>query len=392
MRTQSDSNRPIYLDYNATTPVDPRVFAAMEPYFRDAFANAASAHPAGQLVNYAVEVARGKVAELLGCSSTEVVFTSGATEANNLALKGVAEAGARSRNRILVGVTEHKAVLDTANWLSGNGVSVELIPCTPSGAIDLSALDELLAGDVALVSVMLANNETGVINPIAEVSEKAHAIGALVHTDATQAAGRLPINVNDLDVDLASISAHKMYGPKGVGALFVRRKVELAAQMHGGGHENGARSGTLNVPGIVGLGEAALLAGAEREESAVHMSALRDDLAALLLDMPKAHDIVAYISRGDKPERLGNTLNVWFEGADADAVVANCPAVAFSSGSACTSRVPSPSHVLMAMLGDPAIASECVRFSLGKATSRDEIVTAVSYVASAVERVRDLCT
>lgn len=392
MRTQSDSNRPIYLDYNATTPVDPRVFAAMEPYFRDVFGNAASVHPAGQVASCAVEIARGKVAEFFGCNSTEVVFTSGATEANNLALKGAAEAPTRSRNRILVGVTEHKAVLDAANWLSGNGLDVQLVPCAPSGVIDLCALDELLTDDVALVSVMLANNETGVINPVAEVAEKAHAIGALVHTDATQAAGRLPIDVNDLDVDLASISAHKMYGPKGVGALFVRRRVELVSQMHGGGHENGARSGTLNVPGIVGLGEAALLAGVEREESVAHLRTVRDELATLLLDMPKAHDIVTYMSRGNEPERLGNTLNVWFEGADADAVVANCPAVAFSSGSACTSRVPSPSHVLMAMLDDPEIASECVRFSLGKMTSSTEIVTAVGYVASAVERVRDLCS
>lgn len=173
MRTQSDSNRPIYLDYNATTPVDPRVFAAMEPYFRDVFGNAASVHPAGQVASCAVEIARGKVAEFFGCNSTEVVFTSGATEANNLALKGAAEAPTRSRNRILVGVTEHKAVLDAANWLSGNGLDVQLVPCAPSGVIDLCALDELLTDDVALVSVMLANNETGVINPVAEVAEKA---------------------------------------------------------------------------------------------------------------------------------------------------------------------------------------------------------------------------
>lgn len=385
------SDRIIYLDYNATTPVDPAVLEAMLPWFSDTFANAASSHALGRQASFAVDVARAQFAALIGCAPAELVFTSGATEANNTALKGVVEAADPGRSRVLVGVTEHKAVLDTAEWLSESGTKVELIPCRRDGVIDLDALDEQLGDDVALVSVMLANNETGVIGPVREAAELAHARGALFHSDATQAAGRLDIDVDSLNLDLASFSGHKMYGPKGVGALYIRRKTPVAALIHGGGHESGLRSGTTNVPGVVGIGAAANIAMDRIDSDARTATELTEILEReLVAGFPGAELVAQNPATGERGRRLPNTLTVRFPGVDGDALMTNAPGVAVSSGSACTARVPSPSHVLTAMFGDVDMAAECIRISVGRPTARDDAIAAAKELTAAARRVHEL--
>lgn len=375
----------VYLDYNATTPVAPEVLEAMLPWFSERFWNAASSHGPGMTAAEGVDRARQQVAASVGAAPSEVVFTSGASEANNLALKGVMRMAPSSRTRVLVGATEHKAVLDAADWLGTQGLDVETIPVGESGAVDLGTLLPLLDDSVAIVSVMLANNETGVISPIADLAAAAHDVGAVFHTDATQALGRIPVDVRGLGVDLASFSAHKLYGPKGVGALVVGRRTPVEAQVHGGGHERGLRSGTLNVPGIVGFGAAAELAvgdvSAEASRQRDLVERLRSGLGARL-------DGVELIAAG--AARLPNTVNLRFGGADAEAVMANAPGIAVSSGSACTSSIPTPSHVLRAMGMSDDAAYECIRFSAGRPTSLADIDHAVSSVAAAVERVRSL--
>ncbi len=378
-------SRLIYLDYNATTPVAPEVLEAMTPWFSGSFWNAASAHGPGMTAAAAVDVARQQVAQSIGARPAEVVFTSGASEANNLALKGVAAKAAPSRRRVLVGSTEHKAVLDTADWLATQGYDVSLIPVGDSGVVDVEMLSSMLDDSVMLVSVMLANNETGVISPVAGLAAAAHDAGALFHTDATQALGRIPVDVAALGVDLASFSAHKLYGPKGTGALFVGRGVEVEAQIHGGGHERGARSGTLNVPGIVGFGAAAHRAATRMSSEAPRQAELVHRLLVGLREQ------VAGVERiGAATERLPNTANIRIPGADAEAVMANAPQVAVSSGSACTSAIPTPSHVLKAMGLSDDEAYECLRFSVGELTSDDEIDGAVDAIAVAIARVRAL--
>lgn len=374
----------IYLDFNATTPLDEQVLEVMLPFLRDEFGNASSAqHPAGARAAVAVRHARDQIAGLLGCASGEVVFTSGATEANNLALKGVFEAHGGGRRRILVGATEHKAIIGTAQWLASKGAQVDVIPVDRYGVIDLSALNELIDSDVLIVSVMAANNETGTLNPIVRVAEIATECGAFVHTDATQWTGRLPVDVRAWRVDLLSLSAHKFYGPKGVGALYVRRRTPLAPLVHGGEQERGLRSGTLNVPGIVGLGAAAALAAERMRADAGRLSALRDRLHTELVQRLTGVELI-----GHPTARLPNTVNLRFVGAEADAVITNTPEVAVSSGSACTSAVPSPSHVLVAMGLDRDAAEESLRFSLGRPTTEQEIMTAVDEVVHGVETVR----
>ncbi len=375
----------IYLDYNATTPVDPAVLEAMLPYFSEQFANAASVHISGRRAAAAVGAAREQIADGLGVRASSVIITSGATEADNLALLWLRDA-AGPRRRLVVGATEHKAVLDTADHLAAHGVPVTMVRPDASGQVTGAAVEAVMDDDVVLVSVMVANNETGVINPWQDICDTAHSHGALFHTDATQALGRLALDLSASGVDLAAVSAHKVYGPKGVGALVGSRAGMRAIepQLHGGGHERGLRSGTLNVPGIVGFGAAVALAGARVEGGLLDgVAELRDRLEAKLVDL-RAGVI------GANAPRLGNTTNVRFDGADAEAVMANTPGVAMSSGSACTAAVPSPSHVLLAMGLDTDAANECLRFSLGVSTTAAEVDAAASAIAAAVERVREL--
>ena len=359
----------VYLDYNATTPVDQAVVDEMLPWFRDSFGNASSTHAHGRRAAAAVEESRSAVAVALGVPPRGVIFTSGATEANNLALRGVA-------GRIVVSSTEHKAVLDTAMSLECDVVGVDR-----QGAIDLGDLDRAATG-AALVSVMLANNETGVLQNLPAVVEIARRHGCLVHTDATQALGKMQLDLTELDVDLASVSAHKLYGPQGVGALYVRRGLHLHSSATGGGHENGVRSGTLNVPGIVGFGAAAQLV-----DPAVDAISYRRLLDCLLDRLSPAAPFDVY---SDHYAGLPNTLSIRFTGADAEAVLAQTARVSMSTGSACTAAVPAPSHVLLAM-GIPAHeAFETIRISVGRPTSQEEIETAASELVRGVERVRAL--
>lgn len=375
----------IYLDYNATTPVDPAVLDEMLPWFSERFWNAASVHPPGRLAADAVELARERFAACVGARPTEVVFTSGATEADNLGLKGAVEAAPRGRTRVVVAATEHKAVLDTAAWLSERGSPLTVLPVARNGLVEPHALAEALDESVAVVSVMLANNETGVIAPVQQLAEMTHECGAVFHTDATQALGRVPIDLESVGADLASFSGHKVYGPKGVGVLYIARGTPLLPTIHGGGHERGLRSGTMNVPSVVGLGVAAELAVKMLAAEVERESALATQLVATLRSRLAGIEWIAE----DSP-RLPNTINMRFIGADADAVIANTPDVAVSSGSACTSMVPSPSHVLLAMgLGADA-ADECLRISIGRPTSRGDVDIAAQRLADAVDRIRSL--
>jgi cysteine desulfurase len=384
------SKGTIYLDYNATTPVDPIVLETMLPWLQGSFGNPSSQHVHGRAASQAVEVARQEVADLLSCSRSEVVFTSGATEANNLALKGGVESAA-GRNRVLVAATEHKSVLDTAAWLNGQGIKVDVVPVGTDGVIDLGALASMVGRDVAVVSVMLANNETGVISPIAAVAAMARSAGALIHTDATQAVGKIPVDVRSLNVDLASISSHKLYGPQGVGALYVKRRTALAPLLHGGGHERGLRSGTLNVPGIVGFGAAARLASKQLDADARRVGGLVDLLRTELTRVfPAVRPVAVDPVTGIEPDVLPNTLNIRFPGVDAEAIIANTPSIAVSTGSACSSLVPAPSHVLLAMLGDAEAAAECIRFSLGRPTTAVEVMDAANGIGRAVQRLNKM--
>lgn len=377
----------IYLDYNATTPIDERVLASMMPSMTDQFWNAASSHAGGRAASDAVERAREQVAALIGARRSEITWTSGATEANNLGLKGAMDPGTRTRrSRLLTVATEHRAVLDVAEWLQECGTDVTLLPVRGDGSISLEQLaEELGHGDVALVSVMAANNETGVLADLQAVSELVHEHGALLHSDATQMIGKLPFDVTDMGVDLASLSGHKIYGPKGVGALYVARRVRLTPLLHGGGHERGLRSGTTNVAGVVGLGTAAEIALESLHDEARRQRSLVQHLETELL---RHIDDVAVVA--SELGRLPNTTMVRFHGADSEAVMANAPSVLVSSGSACTALTPAPSHVLLAMGLDSAAASQCLRFSVGRPTSIDEIDRAVRDLDEAVRRVRKL--
>jgi len=377
----------IYLDHRATTPVDARVLEAMLPFFSEKFGNAASRqHRFGWDASDAVERARKQIAALVGAGSKDIVFTSGATEANNLAIKGAAKARRGERDHVVTIATEHKAVLDPIASLAREGCRVTVLPVASNGLVDVTTVADAVTDRTALVSVMAANNEIGVLQPIKELAAAAHAKGAWFHTDAVQAAGKVAFDVDGLDVDFASITAHKLYGPKGVGALFVRRKgrsVSIAAEIDGGGHERGMRSGTLNVPGIVGFGRAAEIARQEMPAESTRIAALRD---RLLERLQKATDGMAV--NGTMDERLPGNLNVSFAGVDGEALLVSLDDVAVSSGAACTQA--EPSHVLLALglPGERALAS--LRFGVGRGTTAAEIDFASQKVSDVVARLRQL--
>jgi cysteine desulfurase len=364
------SERPIYLDYHATTPVDPRVLAAMLPYFTDVFGNAASAgHGFGHAALDAVQNARAKIAAALNAQPDEIVFTSGATESDNLATKGVAFSHAAGH--VITAATEHKAVLDPCRMLTEHGYRVTVLPVDGQGRIDPDDVERAFQPDTLLVSVMHANNEIGTVADIAGIAARCRARGVLCHTDATQTIGRLPFDVEALGVDLASFTAHKMYGPKGAGGLYVRRGVSLLPLFEGGGHERGLRSGTLNVPGIVGLGEALAIAASELAQDAAHTRALRDRLWTALREAAPGARLTGVDPAIDPDHRLPNNLHVTLDGFEADRVTAALVDVACSSRSACTSGASGPSHVLEA-LGHPGDGTT-LRFGLGRFTTDDEI-------------------
>ncbi len=379
---------PIYMDYHATTPVDPRVLDAMLPYFREEFGNASSkSHSFGWHAEEAVEAARAQVAALVGASPREIVWTSGATESNNLAIKGVAEFHAAKGKHLVTVATEHKAVLDSMHALERRGWAVTVLPVARDGRLDPAELKAALRPDTVLVSVMHANNETGVIQPIEEIGAVTRAAGVLLHCDAVQSAGKIPFDVERAQVDLASLSAHKLYGPKGVGALYVRRKprVRLTAQMEGGGHERGFRSGTLNVPGIVGFGAACALAQAEREAEAARVLALRERLRAGL-----AAGLDLLTVNGSLEHRLPGNLNVSFAYVEGEAMMMAIKNVAVSSGSACTSASLEPSYVLRAMGVGDHLAHSSIRFGLGRFTTEEEVDYTVRLVIEKVKKLRDM--
>ena len=389
---------PIYLDNHATTRVDPRVLEAMLPYFSQTYGNPAStSHSFGWEAKDAVDEARSTIAAAVGAKPREIVFTSGATESNNLAIRGVCERQNRRGNHLVTVRTEHRAVLDPLDRLSRRGFEVTYLDVEPAGSdragcLDAERLEAALRDDTLLVSVMLANNEIGVIQPLAEVGAVCRRRGVLVHCDATQAVGRLPVDVHALGIDLMSFTAHKIYGPKGIGALWVRRgspQVRLEAQIAGGGHEGGLRSGTLNVPGIVGFARAIALCLEEMPSEQPRLRGLRDRLFAGLCE---ALDGVSLNgpALGAEGLRLAGNLNVSFDFVDGEALLMNMRGVAVSSGSACTSANPEPSHVLRALrLPDDAVRSS-LRFGLGRFNTAEEIETAIQSVAEVVVRLRKL--
>ncbi len=380
--TLSSMNKPVYLDYNATTPVDARVLERMLPYFTEKFGNAASrTHRMGWVAEQAVKTARENVAKFINCSEQEIVFTSGSTEAINLAMKGVWEIYRSKGDHIVTVQTEHKAVLDTCKELESKGAKVTYLPVDREGRIDLNELEASITDKTILVAVMFANNETGLIHPMKKISEIVHEKASLLLCDATQAAGKIPVDVQEEGIDLLCLSAHKVYGPKGVGALYVRRKdprVTLHPLLHGGGHERGLRSGTLNVPGIVGFGRALEIAEEELWSDAERISKLRTLLEQQLIELGNV-----YVN-GAIRDRLSNVSNLCFMGIKADGLITKLPDLCVSTGSACTSAIPEPSHVLSAMGLKPEQALASVRFSLGKYTTFDEITFTLEAIKNAL--------
>jgi cysteine desulfurase len=388
MRNQS-MKLPIYMDYHATTPMDPRVFGAMKPYFMETFGNSASRnHSFGWEAEEAVEKSRKQIADLIGATPKEIVFTSGATESNNLALKGVAEMYAEKGNHIITAATEHKAILDTCKRLEKHGIRVTYLPVQANGLVDLDMLKEAITDKTILVSIMYANNEIGVLQNMAEIGKIAKAKGVLVHSDATQAVGKVPVNVIKDNVDLMSMSGHKIYGPKGVGALYVRRKsprVQITAQMDGGGHERGMRSGTLNVPGIVGLGEACALCQAEMTEESKRMAYLRDKLRSKL----ESQLDEVYVN-GTMEHRVPNNLNISFAYVEGESLLMGINDIAVSSGSACTSATLEPSYVLKALGAGDDLAHSSIRFGLGRFNTEEEVDYVADKVIDVVKKLREL--
>ena len=381
-------NLPIYLDNNATTPMDPRVLDAMIPYFTQKFGNAASRnHAFGWAAEEAIDYAREQVAKLIGATEKEIIFTSGATEADNLAIKGVYEMYKDKGNHIITCVTEHKAVLDACKHLEKQGASITYLPVKEDGLIDLEVFEKAFTDKTILVAIMYGNNEMGVIQPVKELSAITHKHGALFFTDATQAAGKIPVDVIADGIDLLAFSAHKMYGPKGVGALYVRRKnprVKVTAQMDGGGHERGMRSGTLNVPGIVGFGKACELCRLEMDEEAKRLSALRDKLESSLTVLEES-----YVN-GNVEHRLPHVANISFKYVEGEGLMMAMKDMAVSSGSACTSASLEPSYVLKALGLSDDLAHSSIRFGLGRFTTEEEIDYAIENTKKAVNHLRDL--
>ncbi len=380
---------PIYLDNHATTPVDPEVLQAMLPYFTEIFGNAASRnHEFGWKAEAAVEKARAQVASLIGATDKEVIFTSGATESNNLAIVGVAEMYREKGNHIITTPVEHKAVLDTVHALEKRGYEVTMLPVDQYGRVSAEDVRKAIQPNTILVSVMLANNEIGSVNPIAEIGKVCKEKGVIFHTDAVQGLGKVDINVDAMGVDLVSLSAHKMYGPKGVGALYVRRKnprVRLAEQMHGGGHERGMRSGTLNVTGIVGFGKAAEVCKRRKVEDDARIRRLRDKMWSAFQE-----ELDEIYLNGHPTERLYNNLNVSFAFVEGESLMMAMKELAVSSGSACTSASLEPSYVLKAIGVGEDLAHTSIRFGLGRFTTEEEVDYAIKKVIESVKKLRDL--
>jgi cysteine desulfurase len=382
-------NLPIYLDNHATTPMDPRVLQEMLPYFQEKFGNAASSgHSFGWAGQEAVHTARKRIAQLIGALPDEIIFTSGATESDNLAIKGVAETRRARGNHIITAVTEHKAVLDTCKRLEKYGFRVTYLPVQKDGLINFEELKQAIADDTILVSIMAANNEIGVLQPFAEIGDLCRQRGVFFHTDATQAVGKVPIDVNKDCIDLMSISAHKMYGPKGVGALYVRRKdpqVQISAMIDGGGHERGMRSGTLNVPGIVGLGKSCAIASEDMTGESAHITSLRNRLRESITSR-----LDEVILNGSMEHRLPGNLNVSFGSVDGGALMMGLGDIAVSSGSACTSAAQESSYVLKALGATDDLAASSIRFGIGRFNTEEEIDFAADRVVETVSRIREL--
>ncbi len=380
---------PIYMDNHATTRMDPRVFEAMKPFYLETFGNAASRnHSFGWEAEEGVERARKQIAELIGATPKEIVFTSGATESNNLALKGIAEMYAERGNHIITQATEHKAVLDTCKRLEKEGVRVTYLPVQANGLIDLDQLRDAITDKTILISIMYANNEIGVVQRMAEIGKIAKEKGVLFHSDAVQAVGKIPVNVMADGIDVLSLTGHKLYGPKGCGALYVRRRsprVQITAQMDGGGHERGMRSGTLNVPGIVGLGAACEIARKEMPEESRRLSFLRDKLKDRLM-----RDLDEVYVNGTMEHHLPNNLNISFAYVEGESLLMGINDIAVSSGSACTSATLEPSYVLKALGAGDDIAHSSIRFGLGRFNTEEEVDYVGDKVVDVVQKLREL--
>ncbi|MBJ6110843.1 IscS subfamily cysteine desulfurase [Hymenobacter sp. BT523] len=379
---------PIYLDNNATTPLDPRVLEAMMPYLTEVFGNAASRnHPFGWAAEEAVDYSREQIAKLINCDPKEIIFTSGATESDNLGIKGVFEMYSQKGNHVITATTEHKAVLDTCKHIEKLGGRVTYLPVNEQGLISLEELEAAMTPQTILVTIMYGNNETGTIQPIREIAKIAHSHGALFMTDGTQAVGKIPVDVIADGIDIMAFTAHKMYGPKGVGALYVRRKnprVKVTAQMDGGGHERGMRSGTLNVPGIVGLGKACELAMQEMAADTARLSAMRDRLERELLTLEES-----YVN-GSREHRLPHVTNISFKYVEGEGLMMGVKDLAVSSGSACTSASLEPSYVLKALGLSDDLAHSSLRFGLSRFTTDEQIDYAINHVKEAVTKLREM--
>ncbi|MDP2375413.1 IscS subfamily cysteine desulfurase [Reyranella sp.] len=382
------NDQPIYLDYQATTPMDPRVLEAMMPYFTYKFGNAHSrSHSYGWEAEEGVEKARAQIAKLIGADEKEVIYTSGATESNNLAIKGVADFYKDRRNHIVTTVTEHKCVLDTCRHLEQEGFTVTYLPVQQNGLVDLDVLRAAVTDKTVVVSIMAVNNEIGVIQPLAEIGKICREKGAFFHTDAAQAAGKIPLDVEAMNIDLMSISGHKIYGPKGIGALYVRRKprVRLAAMIHGGGQERGFRSGTLPTPLCVGLGEAAEICMKEMDAEAERLTKLRDRmLKGLNAKLPEI-----YVN-GDLEHRIPGNLNISFAHVEGESLMMGIKNLSVSSGSACTSASLEPSYVLRALGVEEEMAHTSLRIGLGRFTTEHEVDTAVEELVHHVTKLREM--
>jgi cysteine desulfurase len=380
---------PIYMDNHATTPMDPRVLEEMLPYFIEKFGNAASRnHSFGWVGEEATELGRERVAKLVGATTKEIIFTSGATESDNLAIKGAAEMYREKGNHIITAVTEHKAVLDTCKRLEKYGYRVTYLPVQKDGLVDLDDLKRAIDDKTILVTIMAANNEIGVVQPIAEIGKLCHERGVIFHTDATQAVGKIPVDVVKQNIDLMSISAHKMYGPKGVGALYVRRKnprVQISAIIDGGGHERGMRSGTLNVPGIVGLGKACAIASEEMAQESCKLAGMRNRLRDKI--MGRLDEV--YIN-GSWEHRLPHNLNISFAYVEGESLLMGINDIAVSSGSACTSATLEPSYVLKALGTGDDLAHSSIRFGIGRFNTEAEVDYVADRVVETVSRLREL--
>lgn len=380
---------PIYMDYQATTPVDPRVLDAMVPFFTERFGNASSRnHSFGWEVEEVVENSRQTIASCMGAKTSEIIFTSGATESNNLVLLGASSMYADKGRHIVTLKTEHKAILDTCEYLESTGVEVTYLPVQEDGLVDLNLLSESLRDDTILVSIMAVNNEIGVIQPIKEIGALCREKGIFFHTDAAQALGKIPMHVDEMNIDLLSFSGHKVYGPKGIGGLYVRKRnprVKLSPIMHGGGHERGMRSGTLNVPGIIGLGKALEICMEEMDEESKRLRALRDRLENTLL---KEIDF-SYLN-GHKEKRIPGNTNLSFNYVEGEGLMMAIPNIAVSSGSACTSASLEPSYVLRALGRSDELAHSSIRFGLGRYTTEEDVDYVIENMIAGVRKLRDL--